>query len=442
VVASAQQQMRLFDSPDSYRKELTRFLYMARAKGAELIVFPGLAGVMAAAPLVEGFRVNLLKQAEDRRRRKSLWRRTRGALAGGTASLLGANFRKAFSQLLQTDPAGLLSTYEATFEELAQTYKITIVAGSAYLPDATGVIRHRATVFGPDGTVLGRHNKLALSAEDEGLAVAGDVWTVVTTPVGRLGILLGEEALYPEAGRILAYQGADLLITLAAADNEALAAYIRQGTIAQAQENRCFALTSFLVGKNYLASGDGGDKKFVGKSGIYAPLEMTPRHSGVLVEMGTASSEGLLTAELDRTALRDLWESGVEPVRSRMPVALFAKYLPALYSSQRTLADTWPDLESAEPQPTLPEPPMAEPLEPVAPSLGPGAREVPEAEGTREIEEAREAQGVGEVPEVPEAPAETPEVQAEEVSGPQATLDDEAEDTGDTANLVDPNLGS
>ena len=65
VVASAQQQMRLFDSPDSYRKELTRFLYMARAKGAELIVFPGLAGVMAAAPLVEGFRVNLLKQAED-----------------------------------------------------------------------------------------------------------------------------------------------------------------------------------------------------------------------------------------------------------------------------------------------------------------------------------------------------------------------------------------
>ena len=30
VVASAQQQMRLFDSPDSYRKEMTRFLNMAR----------------------------------------------------------------------------------------------------------------------------------------------------------------------------------------------------------------------------------------------------------------------------------------------------------------------------------------------------------------------------------------------------------------------------
>ncbi|PKO21741.1 MAG: hypothetical protein CVU38_12960, partial [Chloroflexi bacterium HGW-Chloroflexi-1] len=338
---------RLFDSLESYRKELNRFLYMARAKGAQLIVFPGLAGVMAATPMVEGFRINLLKQADDRRRKQhSLWKRTRGALAGGTAALLGANFRKAFSQLLQTDPAGLLSAYETTFGELAQAYDVTVVAGSAYLPDTAGVIRHRATVFGPDGTVLGRHSKMALAAEDEGLAVAGDVWTVVDTPVGRLGILLGAEALYPEAGRVLAYQGADLLVTLAAADSEALAAYVRQATIAQAQENRCFALTSFLVGKNYLAPDDAVGKMFVGKSGIYAPLEMTPHFTGVLVEMGAASSEGLLTAELDRAALRSLWQIGIEPVRSRMPVGLFAKYLPALYSSQRTLAEAWPDPES------------------------------------------------------------------------------------------------
>ena len=32
IVASAQQQMRLFDSPDSYRKELGRFPHMARAE--------------------------------------------------------------------------------------------------------------------------------------------------------------------------------------------------------------------------------------------------------------------------------------------------------------------------------------------------------------------------------------------------------------------------
>lgn len=342
IVASAQQQMRLFDSTESYRKELTRFLAMARAKEAALVVFPALTGVMAASHQVEGFRMSLLKRAETPARgRTSLWKRTRSALAGGTASLLGANFRRAFEQLLQADPGTLADDYQEVFGELARAYEMTIVAGSAYLPDAGGAIRHRATVFGPDGAVLGYHDKMALSQEDEGLAAPGDLWHVISTPVGRLGILLGEEALYPEAGRVLAYQGADLLVTLAATGSEALAAYIRQGTLAQAQENRICALTSFLVGRNFLAADDSLAWSFVGKSGIYAPLEMTPRYSGVLVEMGALEAEGLITAELDYGRLHRLWEEGHAPVRRRMPMDLFARYLPALYSSHRTLADVW-----------------------------------------------------------------------------------------------------
>ena len=342
VVASAQQQMRLFDSPDSYRKELTRFLNMARAKRAELLVFPALAGVMAVSHRVEGFRVTLLKQADDRQRgRSSVLARTRSALAGSTASLLGASFRKGYTGLLQADAAALAAAYEAVFSESAKAYEITIVAGSAYLSDAAGIIRHRVTVFGPDGAVLGGHDKMMLAPEDAGLATAGDVWQVVKTPVGRLGILLGAEALYPETGRVLAYQGADLLVTLAATGSEALAAYVRHGAIALAQENRCFAMSSFLVGKNRLAPDENAAAGFVGRSGIYAPLEMTPRYSGVLVEMGTGEAEGLITAELDRDRLQELWENGVEPVRRRMPVNLFASYMPALYESRRTLADAW-----------------------------------------------------------------------------------------------------
>ena len=351
VVACAQQQMRLFDSAEAYRKELSRFLHLARAKGAGLVVFPALAGVMVAGPLVEGFRVNLLRQADAQRRQSSFWSRTRGALASSTAGLLGASFRKAFAQLLQADPAGLLAAYETTFGELARAYEATIVAGSAYLPDATGVIRHQAAVFGPDGTVLGRHNKMALSPEDEGLAVAGDAWTVVPTPAGRIGILLGEEALFPEAGRVLAYDGAELLVTLAAAGNETLAAYLRAATLARSQENQCFALSSFLVGKNHLAAETGGQaatsSEFAGKSGIYAPLELTPRASGVLVEIGTTSSKGLITAELDQARLHELWQTGAAPLRRTMPAELFANYLPALYGSRRTLAAAWDSVEPA-----------------------------------------------------------------------------------------------
>ncbi len=353
VAASAQQQMRLFDSLESYRKELSRFLHMARAKGAQLIAFPALSGVMAASYRVEGFGVGLLKRADERRRgSRSLWARTRGALASGTAALLGVSFRQAFAELLRSDPDGLAAEYSALFADLARIYEMTIIAGSAYLPDKSGVIRQRALVFGPDGTLLGHHDKLALAQEDAGLATPGDVWHVVTTPVGRVGILLGEEALYPEAGRVLAYQGAELLVALAAVSDEALAAYIRHGIMSRAQENRIFALSSFLVGKNYLATGETPDT-LRGKSGIYAPLELTARYTGVLVEMGTADAEGLLTAELDQGLLRKYWEQGTEPVRKRIPVDLFASYLPALYSSRRTLAEAWPEAGGALPAPAL-----------------------------------------------------------------------------------------
>ena len=57
---------------------------------------------------------------------------------------------------------------------------------------------------------------------------------------------------------------------------------------------------------------------------------MTPRYSGVLVEMGTSEAEGLLTAELDRPKLQWLWEHGTNSVRRTMPMDLFGRYLPAL----------------------------------------------------------------------------------------------------------------
>jgi predicted amidohydrolase len=341
VVASVQQQMRLFDSLEDFRKELNRFLYLARAKSAKLVVFPALSGVMAAGPQVEGFRMNLLRRADDRyRRQRTLWTRTRGALAGHTANLLKVSFRKGLADLVAADPFSLRAAYEDVFSALAHAYNVTIVAGSTYVADSTGVLRHQVSVFGPEGGVLGRHARLLLGPEDRGLAQPGHGWTVVDTPAGRLGIMIGEEALYPEVARILSYQGAELLVALGATTSEVGAAYIRQGAQARAQENQCFTLTSFLVGKNYLADTDNAASEFVGKSGIYAPLEMTPRYSGVMVEMGTADSEGLLTAELDPDALRSLWQTGVEPVRSRMPSRVFATYLPSIYASGRTLSES------------------------------------------------------------------------------------------------------
>ncbi|MCB0257635.1 MAG: hypothetical protein KDI55_28250, partial [Anaerolineae bacterium] len=78
---------------------------------------------------------------------------------------------------------------------------------------------------------------------------------------------------------------------------------------------------------------------YLGRSLLAAPLSMTPRHSGVLVEMGTDSTEGLITAEWNYETMRTLWAEDDPPIRNAMPVASFGPALSVLYSRGLTLDD-------------------------------------------------------------------------------------------------------
>lgn len=305
IVATAQQQLRLFESPDEYRRELARFMQIAQAKGAELVVFPPLNGIPAASPLVGGFRVGLLRRAGGNRRRASTWSRAQRALAGSTAGMFRANFSRPYRELLAAQPQMVEEAYDAIFRELAQSYSMSIVAGSAHLPASGGLVRHAATVYGPDGDQLGWHEKVVLSPSEASWVRPGEAWNAIETPVGRLGLMFGEEIGYPEIGSWLAAQGVSLLVVLGIASDETTMAEIRLGAIARAHENSCYVVTSFPVGTDHLADEENSGRQLVGRSGIYAPLAQTPRATGALVEMGATSTEGLLTAELDGSLLID-----------------------------------------------------------------------------------------------------------------------------------------
>jgi len=320
TVATAQQQMRLFDSPDDHRRELARFMQVAAAKGAQIVVFPALSGVLAASPLLAGFRMRLLKRAGGGRRQTSLLDRTRKALAGSTADLLKASFRQPYDALLAAEPEAVAGAHAAIFQELAKTYSMTVVAGSAYLPAEDGTFRHSALLFGPDGALLGRHDAVLLAPVEETRIQPGRGWSAIETSIGRIGVLFGGEVLYPEVGRGLMGQGVELLAVVCATSDDVFAAEVRLAAVARAQENRCFALTSFAVGPDYLAAHEDGAAVLAGRSGIYAPLELTPRYSGALVEMGAGGAEGLLTVELNGPALADLRER--QPLRLDRVAAL------------------------------------------------------------------------------------------------------------------------
>lgn len=331
IVCVVQQKMRLPADLTDFEAELRRFLRVAQAKGAHLIVFPELAGMMAAPPLLSGLRASLLKQADrGRQNRVNFWERARSKMAAGTASLFGSDFQRELGRLLDQNSHTLWDSYAELFGRLAQEMGATIVAGSLYTVDSVdGGIRNVATVFGPQGTVLGQQSRVVMVGENAALAEAGDGWGAISTPVGRIGLLLGPDVLYPETGRILAYQGAEMLISLGACTEPALYHRLRAGLLARAQENQLYGAISFTVGYNPFTPGE--TEPFIGRSAICAPLEFTNRYTGIMAEVGAETTEGILTAAWDFAALRQLWEASAMPVRRTIPLAAAAPILTSIY---------------------------------------------------------------------------------------------------------------
>lgn len=339
VVACVQQRMRLPQSTETLADDLRRFLRSAQAKQARLVVFPERGGDMAALPLLRDRRSLLLKRADLGRRRTASWsQKVGGALAGYAASVLKADMRTAHAALLSTAPDDVWRAYATLFGGLAREFGVTLVAPSAYLPDPDdGLVRNLAAVFGSDGALLGVQSKMMLHPEDEGLAQPSGGFDVIDTEVGRLGLILGSDMLYPEVGRLLAYQGAEVLVGQGACPDPALYNKLRAGMLARMQENQLFSAVSFLVGENALSRDS--QSAFTGKSAVFAPQELTPRFSGVLVEMGGGRSEGVVTAEWNFPALRALWESSDTPVRRSLSLPQANQAVAKLYAQLRALPD-------------------------------------------------------------------------------------------------------
>ncbi len=320
IVACIQQKMRLPQSLEEYREDLRRFLRAAETKRARLVVFPELAGVMVIPPLLGGFQANLLKRADlARRRQTSLWQKFSGGISGALAGWLNSDFRQMAGALLTTQPDMVWDAYDEVFGGLAREFDVTLVAPSAYLPDPLdGVLRNLAVVYGPGSERLGYQAKRVLHPEDEDLAQPGHEWNVIQTPVGRIGLMLGGDLLYPEVGRLLAYQGAELLIAQGAATERVLYEKLRAGMLARMQDNQLFAAISFLVGHNEFSRRQ--RDPFVGRSSVLAPQELTPRASGILVESSNFRSESVLSAVWDFEKLAELWETSDTPMRSQLPL--------------------------------------------------------------------------------------------------------------------------
>ena len=97
--------------------------------------------------------------------------------------------------------------------ELAVELDLWLVCGLAERADVA--VYNSACLVAPDGS-LTVYRKIHLTSAERRWASPGSSWSVVDTPMGRIGLLIGHDASFPEAGRILALRGCDIIACPAA----------------------------------------------------------------------------------------------------------------------------------------------------------------------------------------------------------------------------------
>ncbi|SON55649.1 N-carbamoyl-D-amino acid hydrolase [Hartmannibacter diazotrophicus] len=198
-------------------------------------------------------------------------------------------------------------------DELARGLGLHIVAGFAERDGET--LYNSALLTGPEGR-LGIYRKLHLTEAERQWASAGDDWAVFDLPFGRLGLLIGHDAMFPEAGRILALRGCDLIACPAAVRGRFH--FGHEGTsVAQpepiptgpdalhwhqfrvrAGENNCY-----FAFANVFSPLDG----YPGLSGVFGPDTFAfPRKEAIV-----SSNEDLAVAEIDTGTIGSVYPTNV-----------------------------------------------------------------------------------------------------------------------------------
>ncbi|WP_010663708.1 carbon-nitrogen hydrolase [Marinilabilia salmonicolor] len=125
-----------------------------------------------------------------------------------------------FCQTEETDIFDLAETIPGPsterFGQLAKELGVVIVT-SLFEKRAPGLYHNTAVVLEKDGTIAGKYRKMHIPDDpayyEKFYFTPGDMgFEPIDTSVGRLGVLVCWDQWYPEAARLMAMRGADLLI--------------------------------------------------------------------------------------------------------------------------------------------------------------------------------------------------------------------------------------
>ena len=179
---------------------------------------------------------------------------------------------------------------------IARDTGLLIAAG--LLEDAGSVLFNTHVLAGPTG-LLGAWRKMHVPLFEMPIYNGGGAPTVVDTPLGRIGITICIDAFLPESVRLLAVQGAEIVLFPFAADPAPLTAegwshWAGPTLRARCGENAVFGLACNLHGQVDFA---GAHQEFAGGA-----LAIGPRGDELARETSQGEVPHMLLADLDRDA--------------------------------------------------------------------------------------------------------------------------------------------
>lgn len=209
-----------------------------------------------------------------------------------------------FYELAEIFPEGKSIDFVA---KLAQEYNTHIIFGFAEKDcNMEGVLYNSVALIDNEGNPVGVYRKVHLFAKEFLTFRPGCEFPVFKTKIGNIGMMICWDTLFPEVGRILAIQGADLLVVSTNWEKP----YSKEWDLMTTA--RAFDNTLHLAAANRIGS-DKGELTFFGHSRILDPL------GNVLAKIDE-EVEAYISAEVDydiTTKLRREWTQ----LRERRPDA-------------------------------------------------------------------------------------------------------------------------
>ncbi len=297
-VACVQFAARRGESVDGFAQRVADKIAAAAGLGARLVAFPaytGLAYLWAARP--------------------------------GAALFLGPGLAAAISRAFASSGPSVKAGFLGVFAELARRYRLYVAPGTILIPSAAGTY-NVAHLISPTGEVIATQAQTHLCRDERASGfVRADDLRAFDTPLGRVGFAVCEDAWYPEVMRILALQGAEIVIAPMAVPRPYGEWHQVRGMWQNVQQNQVFGIEACLVGML-------GGVDFEGRSAILAPCEVTDGDTGVLARVRRTDAEDVLVADLSFSAARIAMERF--GIFGQFNVPLYARWFPGVYREPLT----------------------------------------------------------------------------------------------------------